>query len=55
MRYARLLLGHPAQMVGLDELHRQRPAWHRWPIALAMLDEFALTHPRQCDGFSPWL
>jgi hypothetical protein len=36
-------------MVGLDKLHRQRPAWHGWPIAFAVFDEFTLTHPGQCD------
>jgi hypothetical protein len=40
-------------MVGLDELHRQGPARHGWPIALAVFDEFALSHPGQCDRFSP--
>jgi hypothetical protein len=55
MRLAGMLLGDTAQMVGLDELHRQGPAWHGWPIALAVFDEFALSHPGQCDRFSPWL
>src|SRR5882757_3737613 len=42
-------------MVGLDKLHRKRPALHRWPISSAVFDEFTLTHPGQRDRFGPRL